>query len=456
MSLTPLLWSLLPLLCLFTECEGTQRVEGQQLVDSCLCEVDTTLWDFPAQMFENVSDTVQTCRDSLEKLQAQVLLTDRKMPKITATVQNITDRLRAFQYLNSNSLYHALHLRQLNKELEELEKDIKTTHHSGPNAQTKGLTQEVGKVREEVKDMQKKNVFNLETVRENLRSMRNRLESCRTIHSQFRSNCSQRLMTNISSPVVTKLNPYGKSYPSGSWGRETKPDSPESYWVQPLVSSSKHGNVVRHYHSFEDFMASRNAQDVPVASSYSHSNAIQGPGSLLYGEAMYYQCYNTGELCRYDMRTHAVTRKLLPNAGFSNQFPYCYYSCRDWTDIDLSADEMGLWVLYATERSHGNLVVSRLEAESLNVTNTWTTRLFKKAATNAFMVCGVLYATRYDSRYREEVFYAFDTLTGKEDNTLSIPLEKVGDGVANLHYNPVDRMLYMYNDYYLMSYRPYF
>jgi len=68
------------------------------------------------------------------------------------------------------------------------------------------------------------------------------------------------------------------------------------------------------------------------------------------------------------------------------------------------------------------------------------------------MVCGVLYATRYVSTYQEEVFYAFDTTTGQEINTLSLPFEKVSAEIANLNYNPVDRRLYMYNDAYLLSY----
>ena len=154
-------------------------------------------------------------------------------------------------------------------------------------------------------------------------------------------------MRNISSPLITKLSPYAKAYPSGSWGRETNPASPESYWVQALVSSNKHGNVVRHYNFYKDFMGSRNHKDLTMAFSTSAADAIQGPGSLLYGEAFFYQCYNTRELCCYDLQTLAATCRPLPEAGYNNRFPYCYYSCRDWTDIDFSANEVGLWVLYA-------------------------------------------------------------------------------------------------------------
>ncbi|KAJ8333671.1 hypothetical protein SKAU_G00409900 [Synaphobranchus kaupii] len=456
MSLMVRFLSVLPLLLQLNEVDGTQRVKGQWKADACVCNVNTTQWDFPAQMFEGVSQHVQSCGDFLGKMQAQVLLTEEKMPQINATVGNITERLHAFEYLKSSGLYQSLHLRQLSQELEDLERDISSTHRSNPTAKTKSLTQEITKVRGDVTTMQKNNMFNLEAVRENLRSLRNNLETCKTIQPGFTSTCSHRLMKNISSPLVTKLSPYGKSYPAGSWGRETNPASPETYWVQPLISGNKHGNVVRRYRSYEDFMGSRDAQDVAVAPSHATANAIQGPGSLLYGEAFFYQCHNVRELCRYDLHTQATVRRLLPGAGFNNEFPYCYYSCRDWTDIDFSADETGLWVIYATKESHGNVVLSLLDTESLNITHTWSTRLFKKSVTNTFMVCGVLYATRYDSRYREVVFYAFDTASGREVNTLALPLKKVGDGVANLHYNPADHRLYMYNDNYLLAYEAYF
>ncbi|XP_008278472.1 uncharacterized protein LOC103356180 [Stegastes partitus] len=119
-----------------------------------------------------------------------------------------------------------------------------------------------------------------------------------------------------------------------------------------------------------------------------------------------------------------------------------------------------VWALYATVGNHGNLVASRLvwddETKSLNVTQTWQTRLFKKAVSNAFMVCGVLYATRYLDEHREEVFYAFDTATGKEDNSLALPLEKIAKGVASVSYNPIDKQIYMYNDGYLLAYQAHF
>ncbi|XP_018594807.2 olfactomedin-like [Scleropages formosus] len=441
------------LLSLFlTELSSTLNVQGVKQGDSCFCDVNLTAWQFPVRQYEDVANLVDSCEELQGMLQTRVQLLEKKIPQIERTVGNMTDRLRAFQYLKSRSLYYDLQLHQMDKELERLEVDVSTAHQTAQGT----LSQELSSVREMMKNAKDHNKFNLETVRDNLRVLKNRLETCRTIDAKFTSNCSQRLLSNISEPVVTKLSPYGKSYPSGSWGREAKSSAMERYWIQPLVSGNRHGNVLRFYPTHEDFMSSRGEQDIAVAPSYSHTNAIQGPGTLLYDEAVFYQCYNTGELCRYDLSTKATIRKSLPDAGFNNRFPYCYYTCHDWTDIDFSADETGLWVIYATEASHGNIVLSRLDSDNLNITHTWTTRLFKKSVTNAFVVCGVLYATRYLSAYEEEVFYAFDTNTGKENNMLAVKMEKVAPGMASLHYSPVDKQLYMYNDSYLLAFKLFF
>uniref|UniRef100_UPI003AADDFA3 olfactomedin-like n=1 Tax=Centroberyx gerrardi TaxID=166262 RepID=UPI003AADDFA3 len=392
-----------------------------------------------------------------------VELSNQHLPDIQAQVEKLTARLQPYQYLNDKGLYSALSLRLLGQELGQLETDISSIHTAKNNAQTQKLTKEMGKLRRDVQRMHMSDTINMKTVKENLRQLKNSAESCRSIPKHFiskQNQCYKGLMTNISNPVVTKISPYGKNYISGSWGKQAQQDSQgerDSYWVQPLVNSHAWGTTVRLYLNYEDFMTSTNHRDFIFASSHTHTNAIEGPSAVLYGEALYYHCYRSADVCRYNLTDKSVTRVTLPGTGvgFNNKFPYCYYDCRAYSDVDLEADETGLWAIYATLGNHGNLVVSRLawDSEAFNVTQTWETRLFKKAVSNAFMVCGVLYATRYVNEYREEVFYAFDTATGREDNSLALPLEKVATGVASLSYNPTNRQIYMYNDGYLLAYQ---
>lgn len=382
-----------------------------------------------------------------------------------ALVANVTARLQPYHYLHNKGLYSTLTLRQLSTELGQLEANIGTVHSQLNNAHTQALTKEVSKLRRDVNRMQTTDNINIKTVKEQLRYLKNRAESCKSIPTDFRGKhqyCMKGLIKNISEAVVTKISPYGKSYISGSWGKQAMLNSEgqqNSYWVQPLVNSHIWGNTLRVYQTYEHFMASTNHRDYTFAPSHTHPNSIEGPSAVLYGEALYYHCYRSEEVCRFDLNSNSVMRVKLPGTGVgnNNKFPYCYYDCRPYSDIDLESDETGLWAIYTTMGNHGNIVVSRItwdsENETLNVTQTWETRLFKKAVTNAFMVCGVMYATRFNSDYLEEVFYAFDTATGREDNRLNLPLEKVSKGVASLSYNPTDRQIYMFNDGYLLAYQ---
>uniref|UniRef100_A0A672Z0C2 Olfactomedin-like domain-containing protein n=1 Tax=Sphaeramia orbicularis TaxID=375764 RepID=A0A672Z0C2_9TELE len=298
-------------------------------------------------------------------------------------------------------------------------------------------------------------VINMKMFKEKLRYLKNSAESCRSIPSDFTGKshhmyCLKGLIKSISEPVVTKVSPYGKSYISGSWGKQAQRDGvdqPDTYWVLSLLNSNIWGTPSAFTH-IRGLHAVQEQRDFTLAPSQTHTNAVEGPSAVLYGDALFYHCYRSADICRYDLKTNNVKRVTLPGTGvgFNNKFPYCYYDCRANSDVDVEVDETGLWAIYATVGNHGNLVVSRLvwddRAESLNVSQTWETRVFKKAVTSAFMVCGVMY-----------VFYAFDTATGREDNTLALPLEKVVKGVASVSYNPVDKQIYMYNDGYLMAYQ---
>ncbi|XP_019733702.1 olfactomedin-like isoform X1 [Hippocampus comes] len=444
-----------------------QYVPGQMKNDSCACEVNTNVWLFPAKKYEATLQQVESCDDSLKKLQEQVHRSKQRLPEIHEVVENITGRLEPYQYLHYKGLYSALSLRQLGEELDKLEADINAMSLQVNNDESTKLSKEVQKLRRDVDMMHMADSINMKTVKEKLRYLKNSVESCLSIPKDFKGQqryCLKGLMMNISAPVITKVSPYGKNIISGSWGQQALADSEglkNIFWIQPLLHGHLSGNTIRTYQSYEDFMASANHKDFTVALSNVHPNTVEGPSAVLYGEAVYYHCYDSPSICRYDFNNKAVTRVELPGIEKNyRKFPYCYFDCRANSDVDVEVDETGLWVIYATFGSHGNIVVSKLswdsEAKILNITQTWETRLFKKAASNAFMSCGVLYATRFLDDYHEEVFYAFDTATGKEDNTLALRMEKIGKGVASLSYNPINRQLYMFNDGYLLAYQAHF
>lgn len=110
----------------------------------------------------------------------------------------------------------------------------------------------------------------------------------------------------------------------------------------------------------------------------------------------------------------APQRKTRPNndfrAGFANQASYQW---RGSTDIDFAVDENGLWAIYATEANSWNIVVSKLDHETLEVKDTWNTAWKKAWSGNAFMICGQLYVLKKYNEKTTFLHYSFDTKTGR-------------------------------------------
>ncbi|XP_066106867.1 olfactomedin-4-like [Saccopteryx bilineata] len=256
-------------------------------------------------------------------------------------------------------------------------------------------------------------------------------------------SCAHGGLQKVSRPLVVQLNWRGFSYKAGAWGRDSAPNSSSSlYWVAPLRTDSRYFDYYRLYKSYDDLVLMKNYEERKTGYG-------DGSGNTVYKNFMYFNYYGTGEIAKVDLSTNRlVLQRPLPGATYNNRFSYAGVP---WKDLDFASDEKGLWVLYATEESKGNLVVSLLNASTLEVENTWRTSQYKPALSGAFMACGVLYALRSLNTRQEEIFYAFDTTNGQESH-LSILLDKMLETLHGINYCPLDHKLYVYNDGYLVNY----
>lgn len=141
---------------------------------------------------------------------------------------------------------------------------------------------------------------------------------------------------------------------------------------------------------------------------------------------------------------------------YNSKANFCHLDeCYLFTDLDLITDESGVWVVYTTNQDFGNLVLSKVEEDDnqlLSLGQTWRTSFPKNSVTNTFMACAVLYATRYVDKNLEEIFYSFDTTTGKENLNVGVFIDKVSPNILSLNYSPLDQMLYAYCDSKMVSY----
>ncbi|XP_067853527.1 olfactomedin-4-like [Heptranchias perlo] len=424
----------------------------------CYCDLQMSDGPFPRLQFEQLYSVSENCSHRLKDQQFNEPIDI--ITNMEQRLKSLVQRVNEFEEEYDGELYSIISFRIIEIEIAELT-DLLNQLQEKCSRNQNDITELVTQVQNITSQVDELEEYDrLKVVREHRKNimLEKTLSSCQNallvtpapyVTPQIGS-CSFGSLKAVSYPKSSMLNHFGTSYPYGSWGKDPLPAAGKEdlYWLVIMSSSNRFGTKIRLFSSHAKFLTKGTHNDV----TFKTFNA-QGSGGTMFKDAYYYNCYDTGRLCRFDMTTQEVIHVTLPFAGYNDKFPYCTLSsCYMYTDMDLATDENGLWVLYATEFNFGNLVVSRLNTTDLSLLESWNTTLYKRSATNAFVICGVVYATRYLSSETEEIFYMFDTTSGVERNDLSIQFRKVLPGIQYMNYNPRDRKLYVYSDAYIVSY----
>ncbi|XP_028855531.1 adhesion G protein-coupled receptor L2 isoform X5 [Denticeps clupeoides] len=203
------------------------------------------------------------------------------------------------------------------------------------------------------------------------------------------------------------------------------------------------------YSSLDDFQNSR--QTV----TYKLPHRVDGTGFVVYDGAVFFNKERTRNIVKFDLRTRIKSGEaIINNANYHDTSPYKWGGK---TDIDLAVDENGLWVIYATEQNNGMMVISQLNPYTLRFDATWETTYDKRSASNAFMICGVLYVVRstYEDNESEVskslIDYIYNTKLSRGEY-VDIHFPNQYQYVAAVDYNPRDNQLYVWNNYYVLRY----
>ncbi|XP_070602885.1 myocilin [Erythrolamprus reginae] len=230
----------------------------------------------------------------------------------------------------------------------------------------------------------------------------------------------------------------------GVWMKDPQPVSPytnETIWRVDTVSAD-----VRHVFEYDDL-----DEFVKGYPSKVHvlPRSMESTGAVVYQGFLYFQRHKSRILVKYDLKNEVIAvQKELPNAGYHGQFPY---SWGGYTDIDLAVDEIGLWVIYSTENAKGAIVLSKLDPETLEISQTWRTNIYKQSVANSFMICGSLYTISSYSSPDATVNFIYRTSTGSSA-PLKIHIENRYRYSSMVDYNPTEKKLMAWDNFNMVAY----
>uniref|UniRef100_K7FBR6 Olfactomedin 4 n=1 Tax=Pelodiscus sinensis TaxID=13735 RepID=K7FBR6_PELSI len=417
----------------------------------CQCSVylpDTT---FPVQKVEMLQITAYTLSEKFDRELSKVSQYTAAIEIYEQKIRNLTIKV---EHMEKTSVsYTELDFQLLKLEITEMERLVTQLKSTlvGSNEIVEQLYVEIRNLTLIVNDLESLDKNNILAIRREIVALQNRLKECETSRNQTNTptyfppgSCGHGGIVNISQPYVVQLNWRGFPFKYGAWGRDFFPQTPQNdlYWVAPLNTDGRLLEYYRLYNSYDDLLLFKNAREKRIVYG-------EGSGTAVYNNSMYYNIYNSRDMGKLDLNTNTLTvRKTLPDAAMGNRFSYAGVG---WQDIDFAVDESGLWVIYSTEDSTGNIVISKLNETTLDVLHTWKTKQYKPSVSNAFIICGVLYATRPVNTRKEEIFYTFNTNT-EQEGKISIIMDKMLETIQSINYNPSDHTLYVYNDGYQVKY----
>ncbi|XP_076145715.1 adhesion G protein-coupled receptor L3 [Alosa pseudoharengus] len=239
---------------------------------------------------------------------------------------------------------------------------------------------------------------------------------------------------------------FESDHQSGAWCKDPLQASDKIYYMPWTPYRT---DTLTEYSSKEDFIAGR------PTTTYKLPHRVDGTGFVVYDGALFFNKERTRNIVKFDLRTRIKSGEaIIASANYHDTSPYRWGGK---SDIDLAVDENGLWVIYATEQNNGRIVISQLNPYTLRVEGTWETAYDKRSASNAFMICGVLYVIKsvYEDDDSEatgnKIDYIYNTELSK-DSYLDISFPNSYQYIAAVDYNPRDNLLYVWNNYHVVKY----
>ncbi|XP_040178482.1 adhesion G protein-coupled receptor L3 isoform X5 [Rana temporaria] len=239
---------------------------------------------------------------------------------------------------------------------------------------------------------------------------------------------------------------FESDHQSGAWCKDPL-QAPDKIYYMPWTPYRT--DTLTEYSSKDDFIAGR------PTTTYKLPHRVDGTGFVVYDGALFFNKERTRNIVKFDLRTRIKSGEaIIASANYHDTSPYRWGGK---SDIDLAVDENGLWVIYATEQNNGKIVISQLNPYTLRIEGTWDTAYDKRSASNAFMICGILYVVKsvYEDDDNEATGNKIDYIYFTDQNSdsyVDIPFPNSYQYISAVDYNPRDNLLYVWNNYHVVKY----
>ncbi|MCJ8734493.1 hypothetical protein PDJAM_G00235880 [Pangasius djambal] len=318
-------WTAAFFLALFSQC-----VSGKD----CVCELKNLVRPFPMEKLDSIRTAANQCTNSVSS--TELTEVDVLMLGLQRRLEQLEKSVSVLEKEDDGDLYGAVSLRIIELELAEI-LELMGKLKKAINSHKQLSESTAAKLESMTKGMKELEAFDLLHVvikeREN-RRVKRELTACQNKRQATPQpptprprRCPQGQLVNVTGPRTYGLTQYGTSYYYGAWGKDPKPapGKEDMYWLVALTSSNVYANYVRHYSSLSTILVGVGPVDTVIASSNPTTNTIMGPNVVQYGDALYYGCYYTASVCRFNISTRSITNTPLPkNTGINNKFPFGY------------------------------------------------------------------------------------------------------------------------------------
>ncbi|XP_072286907.1 olfactomedin-4-like, partial [Pyxicephalus adspersus] len=270
----------------------------------------------------------------------QILIYQSTMTVYIEQLENLTKRVEIMENGGLSCTELAFELIKLQiKEMEILILQLKASFY-GSSVIIETLHQEIRNISIMVNQLKIYDKNNVLVIRREVEALKKPLKECEknntkpnypSLPSPDIGTCKRgQIISNISKPFVVQLNWKGSNYVYGGWGRDSQLRADQSVqWVAPL-RDARMMDTLRFYPSYNELTVYRSATEKNLVNSYEYGCG-QGGGMIMYNNLMYYNCYNTLNVCKYNWQTNEYARLVLPGATYTNRFSYSH---TEWQDID--------------------------------------------------------------------------------------------------------------------------